>query len=388
MQLLANRKVISGFGIVSSMGLGFRSMLSSVFLDNKTNITRFRVNEEKEYPFAILPSEYNSADPSIILKLVDTCLNEVLITSHRTYSDLLSKRTALLMGVTSGTPHRWLGDQPAKYKEVVTNDQFIESRILREMGKQFSFLGPSFTVNTSCASSLTAIRMAEILLDSRMVDRVLIGAIEILNWYDVIGFSCARLLSEDTCRPFDVRRNGLMLGEAAVFALIERLTESKAPFFEILSTSVSNDGYDIAKPEPSGGKLKYCIQQSISKAGLIPNEIDYVNAHGTGTWHNDLTESVVYSELWPRTYSNTYINSTKGLHGHTRAAGGLLELLICGAAIQQNKIPFNGGVEQPDDSCAWHCGRVENCSRQVGRALSVSRGFGGHNVAAVISKIL
>jgi 3-oxoacyl-[acyl-carrier-protein] synthase I len=383
---IKERVCISGYAQVSSLGIGYDALRSSIFADTPP-LQRFTINNDRSYPFAVLPAQYNNAGSDIHITLTAQCLEELSTRCGYPLSSLTAPDTALLMGITAGEHHRWLGDAPRHYRDVVNPAAFIESNLLGRLRSAFGFKGPGMAVNTACASTLSALVSGCRMLATGRVNKVLVGAIELLNWYDVTGFACAGLLADNACRPFDRRRNGLMLGEAAVFVLLEKIKDSREPAFEILSTGLSNECYDMAKPQPGGASLQACIAQALQAAGLKAADIDYINAHGTGTQQNDLGESLVYAAHWPAGECDTRISSTKGLHGHTRAAGGLLELLVCAAAIQEGMVPPNQGCEQPDDTCNWHCSTGSQ-QKNIRTALNIARGFGGNNVATIIHALV
>lgn len=379
---------IGGYGVVSTMGTGFDSLRHSVFSgERRGNIRTFSVNGAGGYPFAVLPPAFALEKTGMFKGLAGVCLDEVTVSSGYSRDELFGDDTVFLAGVTSGMHHRWHGESPMHYREAVSTGEFIESDLLMSLCRDWGFRGQAMAVNTACASSLSALIMGCHLIEAGVARRVLVGAVELLNWYDVAGFSCAHLLSRTTCKPFDKRRDGLMLGEAAVFVLLEKLTMARSPHFEIIAGGANNDCYDIARPQPGGGNLQRCILRALEAGDLRAEDIDYVNAHGTGTIQNDLSESVVFSSLWPRAQSGTFISSTKGIHGHTRAAGGILELLICGAAIREAKVPFNMGCGEPDPSCGWNCGLKEDYQKEIRYAMSVSKGFGGTNAAVILGKV-
>lgn len=377
---------ISGYGVVSTAGIGLRSLAGSLCTANGAAHIESLSFGGGSYHFARLPHSFGEG--KIMVALAETCMEEVLQTSGHSMEDITGASTSFLLGVTAGAQKRWTGAEgPRNYRDMVSVEEFIEGYALEELTARFGCKGPSFAVNSACASSLSALTMACRLIRSGMSERALVGAIEVLNWYDVAGFSCAGLLSATGCKPFDKKRDGIMLGEAAVFVLVEKEADVLNPYCRICSFDSMNDLYDIAAPEPAGTQLKQCIYNTLSRAGLQPGEIDYVNAHGTGTIQNDRSESIVYGAVWPGKSCNTAISSTKGLHGHLRAAGGLLELLACGIAINDSVIPCNRGCMQQDEPGNWHCALIENRKRKVNKALSVSRGFGGSNVAMIVSAV-
>lgn len=376
---------IGGFGVISNMGIGMKSVRQNCFRgDRPARTESFSVNGDRQYPFALLPAFFDEVRNDIHLDLARICMDELADSSGYGKSELCSERVALLMGVTSGMHKRWRGNIPMRHDEIVENNEFIECRIVDELAEKLGFRGPSFSVNTACASSLSAVVMACNLINANYVDRAVVGAIELLNWYDVVGFSCANLLSQQGCRPFDQSRDGLMLGEAAAFILIGRLHESRNPYAKISSFATANEAFDIAKPEPSGRVLRQCIMDSLTAAQLTPTDIDYVNAHGTGTLQNDASESAVYNSVWPASKCNTVIGSTKGIHGHTRAAGGVLELLVCLSGMLTKKIPYNKGCIRQDGSANWKCAIEQDSQAKMDVTLNVARGFGGHNVVTIL----
>lgn len=381
---MKERLSISGYGVICNSGVGFDSLLDQLSLPLVAgHISRLPFNGNS-YPFGLLPG---GVDVSVT-SLVGLCLQELSDTTGYSRDRIISAGTAWILGATAGVQHRWDATfQPLEYQEAVNSASFVEYDLLSCLAREYGIRGPAWTVTTACASGGSALVMARNILQAGIADRVIIGSVELLNWYDLAGFSCAGLLSPDQCRPFDKRRNGLMLGEGSVFIMIEPLAKASCPRIEILAAVTNNDRYDTAAPEPDGKQLMHCITDALAMSGVQSGDIQYVNAHGTGTVQNDSSESVVFNALWAGNGCDTSISSTKGWHGHLRGASGLIGLLDSVAAISKGIYPPNIGCEYIEDDCAWNCVLESGRKGDIRYAVTINRGFGGINVATVISKI-
>jgi 3-oxoacyl-[acyl-carrier-protein] synthase-1 len=192
------------------------------------------------------------------------------------------------------------------------------------------------------------------------------------------GFSSLQLVSDEPCRPFDAARKGMSIGEAAGFALVER----GAGPLSLLGYGESSDAYHMSTPQPDGEGALGAMQQALTRAGLEPGEIDYVNAHGTATPANDRAEDRALVRLFGK---RVPVSSTKGFTGHTLGAAGIVEAIVCFLALEHGLLPatLNSTAIEPGlESMVL----LENRAAKVRRALSNSFGFGGSNCSLVFGE--
>jgi 3-oxoacyl-[acyl-carrier-protein] synthase-1 len=197
----------------------------------------------------------------------------------------------------------------------------------------------------------------------------------------LFGFNSLELVSREPCRPFDVERSGLSLGEAAGFALLQRHTESSAgPWF--IGYGESSDAHHMSTPHPEGRGARLALAEVLRRATLEPHQVDYINLHGTASRKNDEVEASVIAQLFP---ADTVASSTKGWTGHTLGAAGIIEAGITLLALEHGVLPGTLNTRTLDAACGPQV-RIENVQREARRALSLSFGFGGSNCALAFAR--
>jgi 3-oxoacyl-[acyl-carrier-protein] synthase I len=211
----------------------------------------------------------------------------------------------------------------------------------------------------------------------------LVGGVDSLCLTTLYGFHSLQLVSATPCRPFDAARDGISIGEAAAFALLERAPSSLDPdAVLLLGIGESSDAYHMSSPHPEGLGARAAMLQALSTAGLQPQDIDYINLHGTGTPSNDSAEAhAVTAVLGPGVPSS----STKGATGHTLGAAGGLEAVICALALQNGLMPAGLNTSVVDPALAVNY-LLENRRQKVIRVLSNSFGFGGSNCSLILGR--
>lgn len=241
--------------------------------------------------------------------------------------------------------------------------------------------GPCLTVSTACSSSAKVFASAERMLRLGLVDAALVGGVDTLCDSVLFGFNALELVSPDPCRPFDRARNGISIGEAAGFALLERI-EAAPDAPRLLGYGESSDAHHMSTPHPDGLGAELALRDALARAGLDAAQVDYINLHGTASQKNDEVEAALVERTFP---SRTRASSTKGYTGHTLGAAGILEATVALQAIAHELVPGNLGGDTPDPACgaqfAWH-----NEPRRIEVALSNSFGFGGNNACLAFAR--
>ena len=244
--------------------------------------------------------------------------------------------------------------------------------------------GPVLTVSTACASGATALGLGADLLRAGTVDRVIAGGYDVLCRFVMRGFDALRSLTRERVRPFDRRRSGLMLGEAAALVMMARDGEAPARLGRLLGHASAGDGVHISAPDPGGRGLLLAIRQAMAEAGVSSEAIDLVNAHGTATALNDRVESHVLREILGARADRVPVHAIKAGLGHTMGAAATLEAIACLLASRHGVIPHTLGFEQPDPACALDIVAATPRAADVRVSLSTSLGFGGCNAALVL----
>ncbi|MBM3297743.1 MAG: beta-ketoacyl-[acyl-carrier-protein] synthase family protein [Candidatus Aminicenantes bacterium] len=243
-------------------------------------------------------------------------------------------------------------------------------------------------IGAACASSTVGFALAADMILSGRRRAVLVAASDIVSRFSFLGFSSLLALTAGVCRPFDARRDGLMLGDGAVLALLvgeEYLREAgRTPQALISGWGVTNDAFHITAPAPRGEGLIAAVKAALDRAGLAPEDIGAMCAHGTGTVYNDAMELRAIESVFGERPLPVF--SIKGCVGHTFGAAGGIEALLCARALAAGTVPRTHGFEQPDQGAA---GRVSGEARafEGGRILTTNSGFGGVNAALVMERV-
>jgi 3-oxoacyl-[acyl-carrier-protein] synthase-1 len=240
--------------------------------------------------------------------------------------------------------------------------------------------GPALTISTACSSSAKVFASAERLIRLGLADAALVGGVDTLCDSVLFGFHSLELVSPHGCRPFDVRRDGISIGEAAAFALLERATVAPRAL-RLLGHGESSDAHHMSTPHPEGRGALSALDDALARAGIDPEAVDYINLHGTATFKNDEVEAKVL----PRFPTRTRASSTKGFTGHTLGAAGALEAVIALLAIEHGVVPPNLGCDEPMPEVAPWLVR-QPAEQRIDVAVSNSFGFGGNNTCLVFGR--
>ncbi|MEZ3134652.1 beta-ketoacyl-[acyl-carrier-protein] synthase family protein [Stutzerimonas kunmingensis] len=255
------------------------------------------------------------------------------------------------------------------------------------LGEWLQLAGPCYSISTACTSSARALLSAKRLLDAGLCDAVLCGGVDSLSDLTLQGFSALEATSETLCNPFSRNHNGINIGEAAVLFLMTRDTDGEADI-ALLGGGASSDAHHISAPDPDGRGALSAMRQALARANCTPEQIAYLNLHGTATPHNDAMESVAVAALFPH---GVPCSSSKPLTGHTLGAAGALEAAFCWLSLS----PLNPGQQLPPHR--WDgepdpalpalllvaAGTRMNPTRPR-RMMSNSFAFGGNNISLIL----
>jgi 3-oxoacyl-[acyl-carrier-protein] synthase-1 len=243
--------------------------------------------------------------------------------------------------------------------------------------------GPAVVVSSACSSSAKVFGSARRMMEAGLIDAAVVGGVDSLCLTTLYGFHSLQLVSRLPCRPFDTARDGISIGEAAAFALLERAPESlDADAVMLLGIGESSDAYHMSSPHPEGRGAQAAMQQALDTAGLRAADIDYINLHGTGTPSNDNAEARAVAAVLG---SDVPASSTKGATGHALGAAGALEAVICALALRHGFMPAGLNTTEVDPSLGVRY-LLENRRGKVERVLSNSFGFGGSNCSLILGR--
>ncbi len=264
---------------------------------------------------------------------------------------------------------------PAEYSLRHHNDYQAVAAFLQDY---LRIEGPSYTVSTACSSSAKAIVDAGQLIQAGICDAVLAGGVDSLCLISLCGFEALQLVSRKPCRPCDVNRDGLSIGEGAAFVLLER---DASEGVRLSGAGESSDGFNMSTPPEDGAGAQRAMRTALKHARLRPEDIGYVNLHGTATPINDAVECAVVADTLG---TEVPVSSLKGAVGHTLGAAGAVEAVLCLIALEEGIVPGNTGLETLDPRIACAVSSAPQ-KRKYHHSLSNAFGFGGNNCSLVLS---
>jgi 3-oxoacyl-[acyl-carrier-protein] synthase-1 len=273
------------------------------------------------------------------------------------------------------------GALPADFYYASTHNCYSLADFVR---RYFRLEGPAMVVSSACSSSARVFSSARRMLQAGLIDAAIVGGVDSLCLTTLCGFNSLGLLSHRPCRPFDVARDGISIGEAAAFVLLERAPSSlDADAVLLRGVGESSDAHHMSSPHPQGLGARIAMQQALAGAGLQAAQIDYINLHGTATPGNDAAEGLAVAALF--TEAATPCSSTKGATGHTLGAAGAVEAVISALALQQGLMPAGVQTAQAEPALGVNY-LLDNREQPVNSVLSNSFGFGGTNCSLVFGR--
>ena len=308
----------------------------------------------------------------------------------------LAARSGVVLGTAGGGVSTWDDNYRSVYEDGKNRvHPFVVPKLMNNaaashVSMQYNLKGPTFTVSTACASSNHAMAQAFAMVRSGMAPAMITGGSEsMLCFGGVKAWEGLRVMSRDACRPFSANRNGMVQGEGAGIFVFEEYDHARARGADILCEvsgfAMSSDASDIVMPSKAGAAR--AIKGALDDARINPEEVGYINAHGTGTAANDKTECAAVADVFGTHADRLMISSTKSMHGHLIGGTGAVELLACIMALRDGVIAPTIGYEEPDPDCALDV--VPNVARdaRVTVALSNAFAFGGMNAVLALRAI-
>ncbi|MBC6438273.1 MAG: beta-ketoacyl-[acyl-carrier-protein] synthase family protein [Rhodobacteraceae bacterium] len=320
---------------------------------------------------------------------------EALAQAGLTFAGELATRSGVVLGTAGGGVNTWDENYRSVYEEGKNRvHPFVVPKLMNNsaashVSMKWNLKGPSFSVATACASSNHAMGQAFQLIRAGLCDVVLTGGSEaMLTFGGVKAWEGLRVMSKDACRPFSATRNGMVQGEGAAVFVFERHDHATARgatiLAEIVGFAMTSDAADIVMPSKQGAAR--AITGAMRDARLRPEDVGYINAHGTGTAANDKTECAAVADVFGHHANDLMISSTKSMHGHLIGGTGAVELLACIMALREGVIAPTISYQEPDPECALDV--VPNVAREarVGAVLSNAFAFGGLNAVLALCR--
>ena len=409
--------VITGMGAVTPIGIGVEEYWKAL-IDGETGVTEIDSFDTTDLPVKIaamvkdfdaasymdkklaremepfMQYGYVAADEAMKDAGIDTLAENPVIAPER-------------IGIVFGTVFAGITDVAETQRGIATGEQsktnprFI-TKIIGNIGAaQIAIAkglhGPSFTVSTACSSGLDTISMGAMLIKQDLADAVIcVGGEAATCPLTILGLSGTHALSQrnddpaTASRPFDADRNGFVMGEGGGAIILEKESVAKARnakiHAELIGYANSTDGFHVTSPHPDGIGAIFCMEHSLQVAGIKPEEIDYINAHGTSTPKGDVIEVKAIKTLFGEHAYKLAVSSTKGATGHLMGAGGVTETIACVKAVEEDILPPTLNQINPDPDCDLDF--VPNAARHsvVNTAMCNAFGFGGQNASLIVRK--
>ena len=394
-----SRVFVTGIGIISSIGLNAEENLSSL-RSGKNGIRKAKYFHSK-FADSYYFGEVDMSDDDLRshcgvsyqkeltrTTLLSMCaFSEAIKDANISDDDLRDASTAFISSSTVGgmcytddlyTDANLKGNPSDYIRSYEGSDHTL--RIIRKYG----ITGFTDTINTACSSSANAVLLGSKLIKLGRAKRVIVGGADCLAKYTVNGFNSLMILSEQICRPFDRNRDGLTLGEAAAYIVLESEEESSAKkrYAEISGYGNAGDAFHPSATSAEARGPINAMQQALSVANLQPEQIDYINAHGTGTPNNDITESFAFSSIFKKVPP---YNSTKSYTGHTLAASGVSELIFSIFSMNHAELYPSLQCNTPIDEFDFKPIDKYVSFAKIDHILSNSFGFGGNCTSIILS---
>jgi 3-oxoacyl-[acyl-carrier-protein] synthase II len=268
--------------------------------------------------------------------------------------------------------------------------RYLPQQQVLDIQQALGFSGHSVILANACASGANAIGHAADLIAAGAADCVLTGGFEALTELVFVGFDCLQATSTDRCRPFDLNRSGLLLGEGAAFLVLESEEHAQRrgamPLCHLTGYGHTTDFFHLTQPQPDGKALVEVMRAASTQAGIDSKQIGYINAHGTATPVNDGVEAKAYSTFLGESLGSARISSTKAAIGHTLGAAGAIEAIFAIEALRSGQLPPQLNLQTPIPEIAPALVGAKESSNEMLHVISVNLGFGGSNAALIFSR--
>ena len=401
--------VITGMGAVTPIGIGVEEYWKNL-LAGKTGIDLIEDSEFEEVPirFAGQVKNFNPKDymPGKLAGQLDRFMQLAYVAAGEAISQCGGLGDPYRTGITVGTALNGFGTitetektyVEAKIKKV--GPRFLPKALGNVCASQLAIAhdihGPSMTLNTACASGGDAITLAATLIQAGMADvMVAVGAESALKPLLFQSLASAQALSpnndnpQQACRPFDADRDGFVSGEGAGAIVIETEEHARARGAKVHAYLAgwgnNTDAYHPVTPRPDGEGEILCMQQAIEIAGIKPEEIGYINAHGTATIKGDICETEAVKKVFGED-TDVLVNSTKAATGHMMGAGGVTEVITCIKAMNEGIVPGTLNLDNKDPECDLNYVAENTEAADLKYAMSNAFGFGGQNSSIIVGK--
>jgi 3-oxoacyl-[acyl-carrier-protein] synthase II len=397
------RIVVTGMGVVSSVGVGKDEFWKSI-ISGKSGISKVTSFNTKELRCHYAGEIKNFIPEDFIVKRKIQFLGRTsqlaiaatflaLKDSRLSLKNISKERTGVFLGTT-------MGEKPLEESIDVWikegNDKISKSKILQSspsnlpanIADYFKLQGPNYLIPTACAAGNYAIGYGFDLIKKGDIDYAVVGGADSFSKLAFCGFHRLYAMAPERCQPFDKNRRGMLVGEGAGILFLESLESAlkrnSKIYAEILGYGISCDAHHMTASHIEG--IEKVIRKALKEADIQREEVDYINAHGTGTQGNDRTECAAIKNVFKEQYKTIPVSSIKSMLGHTMGAASAIEVLTCCLVVKENIIPPTINFETPDTECDIDCVPNRAKIKKVNIALNNGFAFGGNNSCLVIKK--
>jgi 3-oxoacyl-[acyl-carrier-protein] synthase II len=397
--------VITGIGVVTPIGIGIEEMWNNLLTGKSgaekvasfdtsglrnhigCEVKEFRPEKYMDRPngfgratqFAIAASKMALEDAGLLSNGFD------------------SESFGVTIGTTMGEPQiieeigpRWSGLTISNLPSEKLQECLCQA-ISVNVGHELGLIGPNVMIPAACAAGNYAIGYGFDTIQAGDADRMLVGGTDAFSRIAFLGFSRLLIMAPERCQPFDRRRKGLLVGEGAAMLVLEDLASAKKRgariYAQVLGYGLSCDAHHIAAPHPFGEGATRAMARALQSSCISSHQVDYINAHGTGTPQNDRIETLAIKKVFGERAYRIPISSIKALLGHSMGAASAIEAAACALALEQGIVPPTWNLEEPDPDCDLDYVPNEPRERQVGIVINNAYGFGGNNATVVFRRV-
>jgi 3-oxoacyl-[acyl-carrier-protein] synthase II len=396
---MAGRVFITGTGIFSSIGIGVEQTLDSL-INGRSGIGPLKILETVHHEFPVAEIQFDDTALAKIAGLpgpegfTRTTLMAYIAVKEALKSAGINDIKQFRTGFISATTVGGMDKKEKFFHEAMTSMEWLKYIDTQDVAEHTEHLADLFgfhdfitTASTACSSGANALMLGARMIKQGLLDRVVAGGNECLTRFHLNGFNSLMILDKEPCKPFDQNRAGITLGEGAGYLVLESeeivKREGKKVICELSGYGNSCEAFHPTASSPDGVGAYLAMIQALEIAGLKPADIDYINAHGTGTDSNDISEGNAIQRLFAPTIPP--VSSTKPYTGHTTSAAGSIEAIICTLALQHGLLfpNLNFKTQMADLSFAPV---KEITHKELKHVMSNSFGFGGNNTSLIFSK--
>ncbi len=403
---MTRRVVITGAGTINALGHNVADTLEAM-REGRCGIGELQFRDVDRLSIRI-GGQVTGFDPEAVFNRQQLVLydrftqftllaaQEAIAQSGLEFTGELAATSGVVLGTAGGGVSTWDDNYRSVYEDGKNRvHPFVVPKLMNNaaashVSMKFNLKGPSFTVSTACASSNHAMAQAFQLVRSGATRAMVTGGSEsMLCFGGVKAWEGLRVMSRDACRPFSANRNGMVQGEGAALFVFEDYEHARARGAEILAEvcgfAMTSDAGDIVMPSKQGAAR--AMAGALADARLAPEDVAYINAHGTGTAANDKTECAAVADVFGTHADALMMSSTKSMHGHLIGGTGAVELLACIMALRDGIVAPTIGYEEPDPECALDVVPNEAREARVDVALSNAFAFGGLNAVLALRRV-